>query len=378
MPVAVPKQGWYQTEVIRAIFGAIGATNRQFVELGFNVNEQCTGSGSNTCGLWRDDGWTGLLLDGDHANASINLHKEMLFSHTIEALFLKYRVPKLVDYVSVDIDSWDIWLVNSLLRSYRPRLISVEYNPNIPWEYALAYPDEPMLRDKSEDRVQHDEVGAFRGGCFYGSSIRALDSLAKAHGYEVVAVTTPLDVFMMPQELAARARRALKRNGANMAHFEISYPRLQSRLASGSSLNSYHEWQRMTPQQAREMVDFDEWKRQRVAGASEAIATTYARRAALNHLAQLGADGRQDCFSQLLGVNESHHTTPHYTTPHHHTTQDDTAWKHSTAQHSTGHITSSRPTQTHTPHHSSTAQHFATPPHHTTPRRTTPRRAALQ
>ena len=299
-----PGQGWYQAKVIRTIFGAIGTTNRQFVEVGFNVNEQCTGSGSNTCELWRDEGWTGLLLDGAHSNASINLHTELVFSHNIEELFRKYHVPTTVDYVSVDVDSWDIWIVDAMLRSYHPRLISIEYNPNFPWRYSLAYPDSSMMRSAREDRVQHDAVGVFRGGCFYGSSPRALDMLATKHGYEIVAVTTPLDVFMVQKEVAPMAREALKRPGAQMAHFEISYPILQKRLASGMQLNAHFPSQWMTPKQAKEMIDFDEYQRRRRDGQSESSATAAARHSALRQIAELALEG-SNCFRDLVGVNRS-------------------------------------------------------------------------
>ena len=70
-------QSW-QACVLRTIFKAIGTRNRQFVEVGFNSPSQCAGSGSNTCALWRDEGWQGLLLDGANSNLSINLHKELV------------------------------------------------------------------------------------------------------------------------------------------------------------------------------------------------------------------------------------------------------------------------------------------------------------
>ena len=70
-------QSW-QACVLKTIFKAFGTHNRQFVEVGFNSPSQCTGSGSNTCALWRDEGWQGLLLDGANSNLSINLHNELV------------------------------------------------------------------------------------------------------------------------------------------------------------------------------------------------------------------------------------------------------------------------------------------------------------
>ena len=93
-----------QDVIVRAIFRSIGVTNRQYVEIGFNENEQCVGSGSNTCQLWLD-GWTGLLLDGAHANRSINLRTELLDSSNVARVLRKYAVPTSVDFLSIDVDS---------------------------------------------------------------------------------------------------------------------------------------------------------------------------------------------------------------------------------------------------------------------------------
>ena len=277
------RQSMAQALVIDAIFDAIGAINREYVEVGFNVNEQCAGSGANTCALWRQ-GWTGLLLDGGHANASINLHTEMVYSHNVEALLAKYGVSTWPDYVSVDIDSWDLWVVDALLRSYRPRLLSVEYNPNIPWRFSLTYPDASMMRTAGEDRVQHS--GVYRGGCFYGASARAIDMLSRAHGYEVVAVVPPLDMFMVPAQLAERARHALRTGKLNA--FAADNGDVRQRLRDGEMLNAYKYSQWMTAEQAHEMIDFGEWQKRRRSDENGSVALEAARRAALDQLSALG------------------------------------------------------------------------------------------
>tara|TARA_B110001452_G_scaffold16211_1_gene13301 strand:- start:2433 stop:2918 length:486 start_codon:yes stop_codon:yes gene_type:complete len=117
-----------QHHVLRWLFKTIGTTNRYYVEFGFNPNEHCRGSGPNSCSLWLE-GWDGLLLDGNSHNESINLHTHFLSSANIVSLFRRYRVPESPDYVSVDIDSTDLWILRSILASvYRPRVISVEFN----------------------------------------------------------------------------------------------------------------------------------------------------------------------------------------------------------------------------------------------------------
>lgn len=43
-------------------------------------------------------------MDGGYENASINLHKEFITPSNINDLFAKYRVPKVFDFLSIDVD----------------------------------------------------------------------------------------------------------------------------------------------------------------------------------------------------------------------------------------------------------------------------------
>lgn len=293
-----------QATVIRAIFDAIGDGTRQFVEIGFNENGQCIGSGSNTCSLWRDDGWSGWLFDGAHSNASINLHRELVFSNSVVPMLRRHGVPVDVAYVSVDVDSTDLWLVDALLRVYRPRLLSSEFNPNFPWNYSITFPDhaqfEPAaVRVRAESRLQHD--GVARHGCYYGASLRAFESVARVHGYEVVAAVWPLDVFMVPAEVAMTALQALANR--SLAAYRIDSPQSQRLRRSGVQLNANTRVQQMTMAQAHEMLDWKVWKAHRSrlgrpTNTTTALAANAARQAALPQLRQLRASGRA-CFKRL-------------------------------------------------------------------------------
>ena len=90
--------------------------------------------------------WSGLLMDGGHTNASINLHREIITSANVVELFGKHAVPYEPDYVSIDIDSTDLWILRAVLASaYRPRVLTVEYNcvyGALP--IAGTHPDEDM------------------------------------------------------------------------------------------------------------------------------------------------------------------------------------------------------------------------------------------
>ena len=165
---------------LHQIFAAIGVLNRSYVEFGYQGR-----STSNTFALWKD-GWNGLLLDGNPRwvsktdDSESNLHRAKITSRSIVRLFRRHGVPLEVDYVSIDIDSYDLWVLRALLRSeYRPRVLTVEYNSNFPWDAGqLAFPDPEVMSVPA--RLQQ-----WGGNCYMGSSAAALHAVAREHRYSV-------------------------------------------------------------------------------------------------------------------------------------------------------------------------------------------------
>jgi len=100
-----------QDGIIENIFKNIGTTNKFCVEFGFNSTTLEGGSGSNTANLILNEGWEALLLDGSNSNPEINLHQVFLTPENIVETFNKYNVPKDLDYLSIDVDSIDLWLL---------------------------------------------------------------------------------------------------------------------------------------------------------------------------------------------------------------------------------------------------------------------------
>lgn len=179
----------YQDELLAIIFKNIGTVNATpfCVEFGFNSMSLTKGSGANTAQLTLEGKWDSLLLDGDFENPEINLHKHWLLSSTICDVFAKYDVPKEPEYVSIDVDSTDLWLFDAMLEQYRPMVTSVEYNSNFPLEYAITFPNDP------EQRCDGD-----RG---FGASLKALNMVAEKHGYSLLWVVPKFDLFFIRNDL---------------------------------------------------------------------------------------------------------------------------------------------------------------------------------
>ena len=165
-----------QDGVIDSIFSSIGAKNSPpvCIEFGFNALRLCGGSGANTAHLIQNKGWNGLLFDGGRENLEMNLRKEFMTSSNVCAVFHKYDVPHEPDYVSIDVDSCDLWIFKAMLKDYKPQVVSVECNPNIPLRYAITFPDDPNER--------------WRGDRVYGASLKALKMVGDEFGYNLVHV----------------------------------------------------------------------------------------------------------------------------------------------------------------------------------------------
>jgi hypothetical protein len=91
------------------------------------------------------------------------------------------------DYVSIDLDSTDLWVFRALLKRFRARVFSVEYNSHFPLDAAITFPDDPA------ERWQQD-----RG---YGASLKALVLVAEEAGYSLVTVVPKLDAFFVRSDL---------------------------------------------------------------------------------------------------------------------------------------------------------------------------------
>lgn len=178
-----------QDGIIEHLFDRIGTINNPpfYVEFGFNSADMTGGTGANVANLFLNKGWKGLLLDGNFSNPAINLHKEFITSENICELFRKYHVPIESDYVSIDIDSCDLWIFRKIISEYRPRVVSVEYNGHFRIDSAITFPDNPV------ETWQYDRV--------YGASLKALRMVGEEFGYKLVHVVSNLDLFFVRDDL---------------------------------------------------------------------------------------------------------------------------------------------------------------------------------
>ena len=171
-----------QDTILARIFSTMAPINKVCVEFGFNSTDLTGGSGSNAARLILEEGWSGTFFDQTYENPAIHLYREHLTPDNIAAVFARYKIPRDLDYLSIDVDSIDLWLWRALLETdYRPSVVSVEYNSNYGLtESVTARPDTVNRNDQC-----------------YGASLAALYRLGMAFEYALVDVEPGLDLFFV-------------------------------------------------------------------------------------------------------------------------------------------------------------------------------------
>jgi hypothetical protein len=162
--------------VIQEILRRTGASDRPyFVGLG-----AANGSEGSTVLLADALGWDGLLIEANpvafealarkYRHGSVRTRHDFVTPGNIEAIFKDAKVPKAPDVLSIDLDGGGYWIWQAL-ETYRPTLVVIEYNSQLPSNGGLVPPPAP---------------GASDGPMAFGASIEALTELGAGRRYRLI------------------------------------------------------------------------------------------------------------------------------------------------------------------------------------------------
>jgi quinol monooxygenase YgiN len=185
--------------ILEQIFKIMGSSCKHCVELGAFDGKTL----SNTWNLINRENWSATLIEGrellygllagryssgnpdpvEAASAARvkTIHAFVTFSgsNSLDALLAERGVPRDFDFLSIDIDSND-WYLWESLKEYKPRLVMIEFNATIPNDVYYVQGCDPNINQ--------------------GCSLLALIELGKSKGYELIAVTVN-NAFFVPKEL---------------------------------------------------------------------------------------------------------------------------------------------------------------------------------
>lgn len=183
--------------VIGEIFHRIGTTNRFFVEFGVENGSQC-----NTLFLAHTLGWGGVYFEPDPAgfdqlerryrsNPAVATHSTAITPSNVEQCFHDAGVPLEPDLLSIDVDGNDYWIWNAIV-DFRPRVVIIEYNGTLDLDSVVIA--------KKSDHYDWDATANF------GSSLRAVEDLADAKGYQLVHTESQgVNAFFVRKDLVSSA-----------------------------------------------------------------------------------------------------------------------------------------------------------------------------
>ena len=163
--------------MLLAIFERAGWGGRRFVEIGSGK------SGGNAAGLAHECGWSGLMVDAvasnmDAARKKFAGNRQVAFvaaevtPGNVNELLTRQGFAGEVDLLSIDIDSYDYWVLEALTVA-SPRVLVLEYNALFGAERRVTIPLGQPLDATPKG--------------YNGASLAALTDLAARKGYRLVA-----------------------------------------------------------------------------------------------------------------------------------------------------------------------------------------------
>lgn len=179
--------------IILALLEAAGVCDRRFVEIG------CGRTGGNAALLAYECGWSGLMVDSNapaietvkrrfHHNPGVVAVAAEVSAANVNDLLATHGFTGDVDLFSLDIDSYDYWVLEAL-EACSPRVLVLEYNAAFGPDRALTVPRGQSL------------LGAPRW--YRGASLAALERLARRKGYRLVACeNSGVNAFFLRNDVA--------------------------------------------------------------------------------------------------------------------------------------------------------------------------------
>jgi hypothetical protein len=199
--------------------------------------------GSNTFALF-NAGWRGLGVECTTRRArrlaktyarlaGVAAVHARVTPHTVVELLEEHRIPREFDVFSLDIDSYDYLVLDTVLSNFRPRVVVTEINEKIP------PPVKFHVKYVADFRLQHH---------FYGYSIASLAELCARHDYAIMELEYN-NAFLAPRELYGEQRES----AAEI--YRRGYWQRPDRAKKFSSNHDVDVLQSMSPADAIKFID---------------------------------------------------------------------------------------------------------------------------
>jgi hypothetical protein len=183
----MPLKGTYsqygEDAIAQIVFDHIGTTNKVCVDIGAGEYD---GTMSNTR-LLEENGWRRIAFDAEAKEGS-GVVKAMVTPFNAASLLIDQNVPYGFDFLSLDIDSCDYWVLKDILKAFNVRVICAEFNGCLDPNVALVQEyQEGYTWDKTDN---------------YGFSWKAGVALLEQYGYTVFLNQHNTNIWAIKSRLA--------------------------------------------------------------------------------------------------------------------------------------------------------------------------------
>jgi hypothetical protein len=133
------------------------------------------------------EGFTHLLIDGD-AKDMPDVKEHFIKKDNIIDILRQYNTPVEFDLLSLDIDGIDLYVLEEVLKNYKPSLIIAEYNA--------------MFPPNDSKTIAYDENFVWQLDDYFGFSFAAGIKCAEKYDYVCIHENDSLNLYFIPSELA--------------------------------------------------------------------------------------------------------------------------------------------------------------------------------
>ena len=155
--------------IIEKLLELVDVDNKYFVEIGVEDGSEC-----NCVNLFKNKNWKGLFIDKKKYD-NVNVLQEHITCENVNDVFKKYEVPKKFGILSIDIDSNDLHIWESIEYDYD--ILVIEYNATYNYDEHFTVKYDPNL---SWDTSNREIVK------YFGASLLSLYELGQKKGYELI------------------------------------------------------------------------------------------------------------------------------------------------------------------------------------------------
>jgi hypothetical protein len=133
-----------------------------------------------------ENGWDAILIDGDNrGNNEVKQH--FIDAENVISIFKKYSTPKEFDFLCIDLDGNDIYILEKILTEFSPKVIVAEFNP--------------YFKKGDSKTITYDPNHTWNNDTYYGFSFTAGEKIAKKYGYICIFQNDDLNMYFVKDSL---------------------------------------------------------------------------------------------------------------------------------------------------------------------------------